>query len=112
MGCSKMGPDYIYAWPTAEFAPTGPEMIVQAVFHKQLARAKEDGNYEDVYNFFLNILREEFSVMTFGKMFTTWYTVHEVIDPRETRYRIIHALHATVNKKESMPEKRRFIKPA
>jgi acetyl-CoA carboxylase carboxyltransferase component len=112
MGCSKMGPDYIYAWPTAEFAPTGPEMIVQAVFHKQLARAKEDGNYEDVYNFFLNILREEFSVMTFGKMFTTWYTVHEVIDPRETRSRIIHALHATVNKKESMPEKRRFIKPA
>jgi acetyl-CoA carboxylase carboxyltransferase component len=112
MGCSKMGPDYIYAWPTTEFAPTGPEMIVQAVFHKQLARAREDGNYEDVYNFFLNILREEFSVMTFGKLFTTWYTVNEVIDPRETRSRIIHALHATVNKRESMPEKRRFIKPA
>jgi len=50
--------------------------------------------------------------MTFGKMFTTWYTVHEVIDPRETRSRIIHALHATANKTESMPEKRRFIKPA
>ncbi|MFO7601517.1 MAG: carboxyl transferase domain-containing protein [Candidatus Desulfacyla sp.] len=112
MGCSKMGPDYIYAWPTTEFAPTGPEMIVQAVFHKQLARAKEEGNYEDVYNFFLNILREEFSVMTFGKLFTTWYTVNEVIDPRETRSRIIHALHATVNKRESVPEKRRFIKPA
>jgi methylmalonyl-CoA decarboxylase subunit alpha len=112
MGCSKMGPDYIYAWPTTEFAPTGPEMIVQAVFHKQLARAREEGNYEDVYNFFLNILREEFSVMTFGKLFTTWYTVNEVIDPRETRSRIIHALHATVDKKESMPEKRRFIKPA
>jgi methylmalonyl-CoA decarboxylase subunit alpha len=112
MGCSKMGPDYLYAWPTAEFAPTGPEMIVQAVFHKQLTRAKEEGNYEDVYNFFLNILKEEFSVMNFAKLFTTWYTVHEVIDPRETRSRIVHALHATANKKESMPEKRRFIKPA
>ncbi len=112
MGCSKMGPDFIYAWPTAEFAPTGPEMIVQSVFHKQLARAKEDGNYDDVYNFFLNILREEFSVMTFGKMFTTWYTVHDVIDPRETRPRIIRALHATANKNETMPEKRRYIKPA
>ena len=112
MGCSKMGPDFIYAWPTTEFAPTGPEMIVHAVFHKQLAQAKEDGNYDDVYNFFLNILKEEFSVMTFGKMYTTWYTVNEVIDPRETRSRIVRALHATVNKKEEMPEKRRYIKPA
>ena len=24
LGCSKMGPDFIYAWPTTEFAPTGP----------------------------------------------------------------------------------------
>ena len=50
--------------------------------------------------------------MTFGKMYTTWYTVNEVIDPRETRSRIVRALHATVNKKEEMPEKRRYIKPA
>lgn len=112
MGCSKMGPDFIYAWPSTEFAPTGPEMIVHAVFHKQLAKAKEDGNYDDVYNFFLNILKKEFSVMTFGKLYTTWYTVNEVIDPRETRSRIVNALHATLNKREKMPEKRRYIKPA
>jgi len=112
MGCSKMGPDFIYAWPTTEFAPTGPEMIVHAVFHKQLAKAKEDGNYDDVYNFFLNILKKEFSVMTFGKLYTTWYTVNEVIDPRETRSRIVKALHATLNKMEKMPKKRRYIKPA
>jgi len=112
MGSSKMGPDFIYAWPTAEFAPTGPEMIVHAVFHKELAKAKEDGNYDEVYNFFLSILKEQFSVMTFGKIFTTWYTVHEVIDPRETRSRIVKALRATINKHEEVPEKRRYIKPA
>jgi len=112
MGSSKMGPDFIYAWPTAEFAPTGPEMIVHAVFHKELAKAKEDGNYDEVYNFFLDILKEQFSVMTFGKIFTTWYTVHEVIDPRETRSRIVKALRATINKHEEVPEKRRYIKPA
>ncbi|MBL7226007.1 MAG: propionyl-CoA carboxylase [Desulfobacteraceae bacterium] len=112
MGCSKMGPDFIYAWPSTEFAPTGPEMIVHAVFHKQLAKAKEDGNYDDVYNFFLSILKKEFSVMTFGKLYTTWYTVNEVIDPRETRSRVVRALHATLNKREKMPEKRRYIKPA
>ena len=112
LGCSKMGPDFIYAWPTVEFAPTGPESIVQAVFHKELAKAKQEGNYDEVYNFFLSILKEHFSVMTMAKMFTTYYTVHEVIDPRETRARIVRALRASVNKFEKVPEKRRYIKPA
>jgi acetyl-CoA carboxylase carboxyltransferase component len=112
MGCVKMGPDFIYAWPTTEFAPTGPEMIVHAVFHKELAKAKEEGKYDEVYNFYLSILREQFSVMTMGKIFTSWYTVHEVIDPRDTRPRIIKALHAMADKSEKYPEKRRFIKPA
>jgi acetyl-CoA carboxylase carboxyltransferase component len=112
MGCAKMGPDFIYGWPTVEFAPTGPEIIVHAVFHKQLAKAKEDGNYDQVYNFFLGILKEMFSVMTMGKTFTSWYTVHEAIDPRETRSRIIKALHATQCKREELPDKRRYVKPA
>jgi acetyl-CoA carboxylase carboxyltransferase component len=112
MGCSRMGPDFIFAWPTTEFAPTGPESIVQAVFHKELEKAREEGKYEEVYNFFLSILKEQFSVMTMGKMFTTYYTVHEVIDPRETRPRIIKALRACRHKSETVPEKRRYIKPA
>jgi len=112
MGCSKMGPDFIYGWPSVEFAPTGPESIVLAVFHKELAKAKEEGNYDEVYNFFLNILKEQFSVMTMGRVFTTYYTVHEVIDPRDTRSRIIKALRASLNKSEQIPEKKRFIKPA
>ncbi|GAB4342268.1 MAG: methylmalonyl-CoA decarboxylase subunit alpha [Candidatus Abyssubacteria bacterium] len=112
MGCSKMGPDFIYGWPTTEFAPTGPEMMVHAVFHKELAKAKEAGNYDELFEFYVSILREMFSVMTMGKLFTTWYTVHEVIDPRDTRARIIKALHASANKKEQLPEKRRYIKPA
>ena len=112
LGCSKMGPDFIYGWPTVEFAPTGPESIVQAVFHKELTKAKQDGNYQEVYDFFLSILKEHFSVMTMGKTFTTYYTVHEVIDPRETRSRIVKALRATINKHEEVPEKKRYIKPA
>lgn len=112
LGCSKMGPDYIYGWPTVEFAPTGPESIVQAVFHKELAKAKEEGNYDQVYNFFLSILREQFSVLNMGKLFTTYYTVHEIIDPRDSRLRIIQSLRSCLDKSEKVPEKRRFIKPA
>lgn len=112
MGASRMGPDFIYGWPTTEFAPTGPEMMVHAVFHKELEKAKEEGTYDHLFNLYVGILREMFSVMTMGKIFTHWYTVHEVIDPRETRSRIIKSLHALANKREEMPEKRRFIKPA
>ena len=112
MGCSKMFPDLIYGWPTVEFAPTGPETIVHAVFHKELAKAREAGNYDQVFNAILNVLKESFSVMTMGKAWTTYYTVHEVIDPRETRPRIIRAVEATLNKHEERPEKRRIIKPA
>lgn len=112
MGCSKMGPDFIYGWPTTEFAPTGPESIVQAIFHKELAKAKEEGRYEEVYNAFLNPLKEQMSVMNMGKSFTSYYTVHEVIDPRDTRKRIIEALHATRDKHEELPDKKRFVKPA
>ncbi|VEN72960.1 Propionyl-CoA carboxylase, beta subunit [Candidatus Desulfarcum epimagneticum] len=112
LGCSGMGPDFIYAWPTAEFAPTGPESIVEAVFHKELKKAEKEGKYDEVYEFFLNILKEYFSVMKMGKTFTTYYTVHEVIDPRQTRPKIIRALRTCMGKKEELPEKNRFIKPA
>ena len=112
MGCSKMGPDFIFGWPTAEFAPTGPESIVQAIFHKELAKAREEGNYEEVYNAFLTPIREQFSVMNLATVFTSWYTVHEIIDPRDTRSHVVRALHAAANKREEFPDKKRWVKPA
>jgi acetyl-CoA carboxylase carboxyltransferase component len=112
LGCSKMFPDYVYAWPTVEFAPTGPETVVHAVFHKELAKAKEEGNYDEVYNFLLGILKEGFSVMNLAKDWTTYYTAHEVIDPRDTRSRIVKAIALLQNKRETLPEKKRSIKPA
>ena len=112
LGCSKMFPDFVYAWPTAEFAPTGPETVVHAIFHKELAKAKEQGNYDEVFNRFLGILKEQFSVMNLAKVWTSYYTAHEVIDPRDTRPRIIKALTAVRNKHEVLPEKKRSIKPA
>ncbi|MBU2644139.1 propionyl-CoA carboxylase [bacterium] len=111
MGCSRMQPDNIYGWPTAEFAPTGPDAVVQAVFHKELAKAKEAGNYQEVYDSYLNILKEHFSVMN-AREWTSYYMIQEPIDPRDTRSKIIRTLKATRNKKEGLPDKKRYIKPA
>jgi acetyl-CoA carboxylase carboxyltransferase component len=86
--------------------------VVHAIFHKELARAKEEGNFDQVFNQYLSILKEAFSVMNLGKIWTSYYTTHEVIDPRDTRPRIIRALEAVQDKREILPEKRRSIKPA
>ena len=112
MGCSKMGPDFIYGWPTVEFAPTGPEQIVHAVFHKELAIAKEKGNYDEVYQGYLAPLKASMNVMNAARNFNTYYTVNEVIDPRKTRAYVIKSLRAMINKREPEPEKKRFVKPA
>lgn len=112
MGCSKMGPDFIYGWPTVEFAPTGPEQIVQAVFHKELAKAKEEGNYDEVYNGYLAPLKAGFNVMNSARTFNSTYTVNEVIDPRDTRSYVVKSLRAMINKCEEQPEKKRYVKPA
>jgi acetyl-CoA carboxylase carboxyltransferase component len=112
LGCSRMFPDFVYTWPTAEFAPTGPETVVHAIFHKELAKAREEGNFDTVFNNLLSILKEQFSVMNLAKFWTTYYTAHEVIDPRDTRPRIIRAIEAVHDKIEELPDKKRSIKPA
>lgn len=112
MGCSYMGPDFIFGWPTVEFAPTGAETVVLAVFNKELAKAKKVGKYEEVYNAYLAPLKEQFSVMNLAKLYTTTYTVNEVIDPRETRPYIVRSFRAMAAKREKLPEKKRYIKPA
>ena len=112
MGAHGMTPDLIYAWPTVEFAPTGPEQVLQTIFHKELKAAKEEGNYREVHDRLLAQLVEEFSVMTCAKVWTNPYTVNEVIDPRETRPTLCKALEALEDKEERLPENRRSIKPA
>jgi acetyl-CoA carboxylase carboxyltransferase component len=112
MGCSQMHPDFILGWPTGEFAPTGPETIVQAVFHKELEKAREEGNYDEFYNSMVSAIRERMNVMFLSRDWTSYYMLQEAIDPRDTRPTIIKALEATANKHEELPEKRRYIKPA
>ena len=112
MGAVRMTPDFIYGWPTMEFAPTGPETVVHAVFHKELAKAKKEGNYDEGFNSYLSVLKEQFSVLNMSKNWTTSYTVHEIIDPRDTRSKIINALRSLGEKREFQLKKKRSIKPA
>ena len=112
MGGRGMGPDIIIAWPSAEYAPTGAETVLQAVFNKELAKAKEEGNYDEVHDSLLTKLQDQFSVMTCAKFWTNLYTSHVIINPKESRPTLIRALEQFANKKFELPENKRAIKPA
>ncbi len=112
MGCARMNPDFIMGWPTGEFAPTGPEAIVQAVFHKELDKAREKGKYEETYDMFVSLIRDRMNVLNLSKDWTSYYMIQKPVDPRDTRSAIITALEATSEKYEELPDKRRYIKPA
>jgi propionyl-CoA carboxylase beta chain len=100
MGSKQVRTDVNYAYPTAEVAVMGPEGAVNIVYRRELAAASD-----------VAAVRAE-KVAEFKERFANPYTVAErgyvdaVIQPRETRPRIIRALAMLENKRESMPRKK------
>ena len=82
---------------------------MMAKFNKEVAKAKEEGRYEEAYRSYLDPLKERMNVLNSA---TSFYAVQEVIDPRDTRHWIVRSLRAMVDKHEELPEKKRYIKPA
>ncbi len=100
MGSKHLRGDINYAWPTAEIAVMGPEGAVNVIFRERLANA-EDPAQERAK------LTEEFR-----DRFANPYIaasrgyLDDVIDPRETRPRLIKALEMLQNKRDSLPPKK------
>lgn len=92
--------DVNLAWPMAEIAVMGPEGAVNIIFRKELAQA------EDV-----NQRREEL-VREYRQKFANPYIaasrgfIDDVIEPRETRPRLINALEMLANKRDFNPAKK------
>ena len=92
--------DISYAWPTAEIAVMGPEGAVNIVFRKQIAAA-EDPDAE-----------RKRLVAEYREQFANPYVaaargyVDDVIEPQETRPRLIEALKMLQNKRDANPPKK------
>ena len=92
--------DISYAWPTAEIAVMGPEGAVNIVFRKEIAAA-EDPEAE-----------RERLVQEYREQFANPYVaaargyVDDVIEPQETRPRLIEALRMLQNKRDTNPPKK------
>jgi len=92
--------DISYAWPAAEIAVMGPDGAVNIIFRKQLAEA-DDPEAE-----------RERLVAEYREQFANPYVaaargyIDDVIEPRETRPRLIEALQMLRNKRDSNPPKK------
>lgn len=92
--------DISYAWPTSEIAVMGPEGAVNIIFRKEIAAAEDP---EAVRERLVEEYREQFAnpYVAAGRGY-----VDDVIDPRETRFRIIEALRILEKKRDANPPKK------
>ncbi|MGD2205477.1 MAG: acyl-CoA carboxylase subunit beta, partial [Anaerolineae bacterium] len=92
--------DISYAWPSAEIAVMGPEGAVNIIFRKQIAEA-EDPKAEQAR------LVEEYRD-TFANPYVAAARgyIDDVIEPHETRPRLIEALQMLQNKRDTNPPKK------
>jgi propionyl-CoA carboxylase beta chain len=92
----SMGADLTYAWPIARFAVEASQLDYREVYGK--------GIEEDAYEGYLNRSREKVDVFEAARSWTA-QMVDEIIEPKNTRKKIIEALKITTNKREKLPRR-------
>ena len=92
--------DINLAWPSAELAVMGPEGAVEIIFRKELAAAEDPAK------------KKAELVAEYREKFANPYVaasrgyIDDVIEPRETRPRLINALEMLSNKRDINPAKK------
>jgi len=101
MGSKHLRTDINFAYPTAEIAVMGPEGAVNILYRRELAAAGEKAEEfrKQKIEEFRERLANPYSAAEKG-----W--VDEVIQPRDTRPKLIAALRMLENKTDTMPRKK------
>lgn len=100
LNSKAIGADLVYAWPSAEVAVMGPEGAANIIFAREI---EESENPE--------VTRQE-KISEYKEKFANPYVaaaygmVDDVIDPRETRSKLLSALELLRNKQEERPYKK------
>jgi acetyl-CoA carboxylase carboxyltransferase component len=92
--------DISYAWPTAEIAVMGPEGAVNIVFRKEIAAAEDpDAERERLVEEYREQFANPYIAAARGY-------VDDVIEPQQTRPRLIEALKFSQDKRDTNPPKK------
>ena len=103
MSCKQLRGDINYAWPTAEIAVMGADGAVEVLYNKEIAAEKDPEKQRAVI---------EEKKKEYNDLFTNTYVaarygyIDDVIEPRNTRFRIIRALQQLQTKKLENPAKK------
>jgi propionyl-CoA carboxylase beta chain len=100
MGSKHLRTDVNLAYPTAEIAVMGPEGAVSILYRRELMGAT---NGEDIRKAKTHEYKDQFA-NPFGAAERGY--VDDVIEPHETRPKIIRALRLLANKVDTMPKKK------
>jgi len=92
--------DICYAWPTAEIAVMGPEGATNIVYRAEIAKSEKP---EETKGRLIQEYRDKFASPYIAA--ARGY-IDDVIDPRETRPKVIKALEMLKNKKVTNPSKK------
>ena len=100
LNSKSIGADLVFAWPNAEIAVMGPQGAANIIFAREISQSE---NPEATRAQKIEEYREKFANPYVA---ASMGMVDDVIDPRETRIKIIQSLEMLRNKKESRPKKK------
>jgi methylmalonyl-CoA decarboxylase subunit alpha len=105
MNSRHLGADFVFAWPTAEIAVMGPEGAANIVFKKEI---EESDNPVETRKQKIQEYKEKFAnpFVAASKGY-----IDEVIEPSETRARLIHSLDISASKVDHRPDKKHGLPP-
>ena len=100
MSCKQLRGDMNYAWPSAEIAVMGAEGAVGVLYAKEAKTAENPAEFikmkEDEYR---DLFANPYQAAKYGY-------IDDVIEPRNTRFRVIKALNMLATKKQTNPAKK------
>jgi propionyl-CoA carboxylase beta subunit len=100
MNSKSIGADLAYAWPTAELAVMGPQGAVEIVYRRELQQAADPAS------------RRAELVAEYTEKYANPYNaaergyIDDVIDPAETRQKIVAGLRMLRTKREELPRRK------
>jgi propionyl-CoA carboxylase beta chain len=97
--------DYNVAWPTAEIAVMGPDGAVNIIFRKELQEAADPVAKRAEL---IEVYKDKFANPFVA---ASWGYLDDVIDPVDTRPRLIEALKVVHNKRDSNPPRKHSTMP-
>lgn len=100
MSCKQMRGDINYAWPSAVMAVMGGAGAVEILYGREAKKQEDPAAFlTDKENEYTELFANPYVAAKYGY-------IDDVIEPRNTRFRIIRALEQLRNKRQTLPAKK------